>query len=344
MPGGAAVQVQSFRHSAGLLRPYAGEVPIGNEGSFLHRLAPNTVTEQNPFFLASVLGWACGSAETMKTNPTEATKERHEFRGALRNGLILCAVLLLIAILAMRLAKEGTVLYDVKNAPTASITRRLPDFGSETASADVRHVANWAFFTGDHQGKAVIVLDKKGARVYAFEPSGKLMATAPVLLGAAIGDHTAPGVGDKPLSAVLPEEKTTPAGRFIAEAGMNTAGEDIVWVDYDAAVSMHRVRPAVAAERRLERLVSPTVDDNRISFGCINLPVAFYEGVLSPTVKKTGAVIYILPETRTPQELFRSYDVTDQNAAPVAANLTDRGVAHADATARQARRNHDFAR
>jgi hypothetical protein len=72
---------------------------------------------------------------------------------------------------------------------------------------------------------------------------------------------------------------------------------------------MHRVRPLVKAERRLERLASPTARDNRISFGCINLPVAFYEKVLRPTVKRYGAIVYVLPETRSPQEQFGSYDV-----------------------------------
>jgi hypothetical protein len=72
---------------------------------------------------------------------------------------------------------------------------------------------------------------------------------------------------------------------------------------------MHRVRPTVKAERRLERLASETPEDNRISFGCINLPVAFYEGVLVPAVRGTGVVVYVLPETRTPQEQFGSYDV-----------------------------------
>jgi hypothetical protein len=128
-------------------------------------------------------------------------------------------------------------------------------------------------------------------------------------MGSAQGDHTVPGIGDRPIAQVLPEERTTPAGRFVAELGMNTNGEDIVWVDYNAAVSMHRVRANVAAERRLERLASPQIDDNRISYGCINLPVAFYEGVLSPTVKAQGAIIYVLPETTTPQMVFNSYDV-----------------------------------
>ncbi|HSV35727.1 MAG TPA: hypothetical protein VLI46_09230, partial [Ramlibacter sp.] len=154
------------------------------------------------------------------------------------------------------------------------------------------------------------IIDKKGAKVYLFSPAGRLRAVTPALLGSAAGDDSAPGIGDKPLSQVLPQEKTTPAGRFIAELGMNTKGEDIVWVDYDAAVSMHRVRANVKSERRLQRLASATPADNRISFGCINLPVKFYEKVLRPAVQSGGVVVYVLPETRPLHQTFASfYDV-----------------------------------
>jgi hypothetical protein len=71
---------------------------------------------------------------------------------------------------------------------------------------------------------------------------------------------------------------------------------------------MHRVRANVKAERRLQRLASATPADNRISFGCINLPVAFYEKVLSPTVQRQGAIIYVLPEVQPVQAFFGSYD------------------------------------
>ena len=90
---------------------------------------------------------------------------------------------------------------------------------------------------------------------------------------------------------------------------MNARGEDVVWVDYDAAVSMHRVLTTNPAERRLERLATPTHEDNRVSYGCINLPKAFYEEVLAPTVRAHGAIIYVLPETRPAQQVFGSWDV-----------------------------------
>lgn len=192
----------------------------------------------------------------------------------------------------------------------------LPHFGSVPVSQSVREVANWSFFTRDNQGRSVVILDKKAATVYVFNPAGRLVAAAPALLGLKVGDDTAPGVGDKPLDQVRDDEKTTPAGRFLARPGEDADGVDVVWIDYDAAVAMHRVIDKVRAERRPERLASPLPQDRRISFGCINLPIPFYEQVLSPTVRSTGAVVYVLPETKTPQEVFGSWDVTNPAARP----------------------------
>lgn len=49
--------------------------------------------------------------------------------------------------------------------------------------------------------------------------------------------------------------------------------------------------------------------DNRISYGCINVPALFYQQVISPTFKKTSGVVYVLPETRSAQQQFGSYRV-----------------------------------
>jgi hypothetical protein len=192
----------------------------------------------------------------------------------------------------------------------------LADFNGTAVSAGVREVANWAFYTRDNQGRSVVILDKQAATVYAFDPHGRLIASAPVLLGLTVGDDTAPGVGDKPLADVLDDEKTTPAGRFVAQPGQDDDGVDVVWIDYAAAVAMHRVIDKVRAERRPERLASPNALDRRISFGCINLPIPFYEQVLSPTVHQTGAVVYVLPETKPVDQVFGSWDVTDPEAHP----------------------------
>lgn len=255
--------------------------------------------------------------------PVQSVSDRDDFWSALCTGILLGAAALVIALPAMHywkrpvatsfpIASQQVLALSEPQSPAGLPPRgalRLAVFGGRTPTDAVRQVANWSVYTGDHQKMAFVIVDKKDARVWVFNPDGQVVSEAPALLGAAIGDDSVPGIGDKPLSLVRPEEKTTPAGRFIAEPGANLTGEDVVWVSYDLAVSMHRVRPVVKSERRLERLASPSPDDNRISFGCINLPPAFYEGVLSPTVNKYGAVIYVLPETRSAAQVFGSYDV-----------------------------------
>ncbi len=182
---------------------------------------------------------------------------------------------------------------------------RFADFRGERASVDARYIADWAVDSGDNRGMSFVVIDKKDARVYVFEPSGGLKGATPVLIGAAVGDDSVEGIGSRPIAEVRPEERTTPAGRFLGEPGRNSTGEDVVWVDYDAAVSMHRVRPTLQPkERRAQRLASDTIEDNRISYGCINVPVAFYEAHIKPMFSTTQAVVYVLPEQKTLQAVF----------------------------------------
>jgi hypothetical protein len=196
-----------------------------------------------------------------------------------------------------------------KTAPAnAPHVRRLADFGSEPAGKDAHRLANWVVDSHDNGAKSFAILDKTGAKVFLFDPQGRLEAAAPAILGAAHGDDTVPGIGDKPLKDISLEERTTPAGRFVGMVGESSSrGEDVVWVDYDAAVSMHRI---IKVPERLQAIATPTPDDNRLSYGCINLPDAFYEKALRPAADRTGVVIYILPETRSLEKTFASfYDV-----------------------------------
>ena len=197
----------------------------------------------------------------------------------------------------------------LQQAPVAQVvapaapTPVAPPVAAAIPGTPLERVVAWAV-SGDAGQRPFVVVDKPAARVLAYDAQGRLMHSVPALLGLAHGDDTTPGIGDKPLSQITPEERVTPAGRFLAQPGVNLNGEDIVWIDYDAAVSMHRVRPTNPAERRLERLASETIDDNRISFGCINLPVAFYEQVLRPLVDAGPTVVYVLPEQRALDEVF----------------------------------------
>jgi hypothetical protein len=244
---------------------------------------------------------------------------------ALRRGLVAgaaaAATVISLDLATGSLAALSAVsLSSSAEAPRASAL--LADFGPESPSPDARHLADWIADSRDNGHADFIIVDKPYARAYVFDAEARLRGASPVLLGFARGDDSVPGIGLRPIAEVRPEERTTPAGRFVAERGRNLKGEDVVWVDYDAAVSMHRVRATQPSERRLERLATPTVDDNRISYGCINVPVEFYEAYIRPTFATRRAIVYVLPDSKPVRQVFGSYDVATVRRQASTAPLT----------------------
>lgn len=181
------------------------------------------------------------------------------------------------------------------------------DFRDEAVSLPAWHLANWVIHSGDNADMPFIIVDKVQAKVMVFDAKGQLNGAASALLGLAIGDDSVPGIGDRRLSNIRPEERTTPAGRFVASLGLNLAGEEVLWVDYSLALSLHRVITDNVRERRAERLNSPHIEDNRISYGCINVPVEFFEDIVMPAFTGTSGIVYTLPETRHNRRVFDAY-------------------------------------
>jgi hypothetical protein len=190
----------------------------------------------------------------------------------------------------------------------AHVPRRA-DFGQERPPPDVQHLADWVVDSGDNAGLPYVLVDKVNARVFVFLSDGRLRGATPALLGLTRGDRSAPGIGSRKLSTITPQERTTPAGRFVANLDRSLSGEEILWVDYDSGVAIHRVITTAPKERRLERLESSLPLEHRITFGCINVPVKFYEKVVSPAFTGTNGIVYVLPETKSVRDMFGSYDV-----------------------------------
>jgi hypothetical protein len=182
------------------------------------------------------------------------------------------------------------------------------------ASVPAQNLTHWIVRSFDHQGLPFVVVDKREARVFVFDRDGRMLGKAPALLGLAIGDDGFADMGDRPLAQIKPEERTTPAGRYLAQLDRNSLGQTIMWVDYEQAISMHPVRSLNPREQRLERLASPSVHDNRISYGCINVPVRFWRSVVLPTFRDTAGVVYVLPEVQALESVFLGLKVQKEAA------------------------------
>jgi hypothetical protein len=186
--------------------------------------------------------------------------------------------------------------------PVEAVT--VTDANAAPADDAVRELTAWVVASGDNNDAPFIVIDKVSARVFVYDSRNQLMGEAPALVGIAVGDDSAPGVGSKKLAAIPVHDRTTPAGRFVAKIGMESGNHEVLWIDYGAAISLHPVVTANRKERRLQRLQSATPDDNRITFGCINVPPAFYKDVVRPLFNKRAGIVYILPETKPLAAVF----------------------------------------
>ena len=179
-------------------------------------------------------------------------------------------------------------------------------------SLQTAQVTDWVIASGDNGTLPFMVIDKIAAAVFVFDGQGRRVGAAPALVGITPGDDSSPGVGDRELSDIAPEERTTPAGRFVSRFGTASGDRNVLWVDYVTSISLHPVITTNKKERRLQRLNSPSPEDNRITFGCINVPANFYAKVVVPHFRQGIGVVYILPEIKTLNEAFPAYQVLPQ--------------------------------
>ncbi len=188
--------------------------------------------------------------------------------------------------------------------PAAGHGSTQANFQQETASEDVRHLADRVVETTDNHRMPFVIVDKVDARVFVFDAGGKLRGAAPALLGLALGDDSTAAIRNRKMKDIGPGLRVTPAGRFVAALGHDAAGKEILWVDYVDSIAMHPVVTNRPEEHRLQRLASPKPLDHRISWGCINVPKKFYESVVSPAFTGTQGIVYVLPEIRKAREVF----------------------------------------
>ncbi|MEO8001302.1 MAG: L,D-transpeptidase [Arenimonas sp.] len=178
------------------------------------------------------------------------------------------------------------------------------DFSTQPASIEVKQMAQWVIESGDNTKLPFILVDKINAKIYAFNAAGQFQGATPVLLGLGRGDRSVAGIGRRTFSQIPPKDRITPAGRFVSSLSLGQHMEEILVIDYADALSMHPVIKGTPKERRSERLQSITSTDNRISYGCINVPVLFFSTIISPAFKHSNGIVYILPEMSPAMKWF----------------------------------------
>lgn len=220
---------------------------------------------------------------------------------------MLASLALSWAAVAQPLLTDGPPDRPLGTVPAQTLVRELHGEAERAwtqASPDSRQMVTWVRRSGDHGGLPFVLIDKRQAQVFVFDGEARLLGAAPALLGLASGDDPSPGIGQKPLSRIQPHERTTPAGRFVAAMALNLSGAPILWVDYDTAISLHALRGNNPREQRARRLTSPSAQDNRISFGCINVAARFFDDVVTKAFQGTEGVVYVLPDTRSLASVF----------------------------------------
>jgi hypothetical protein len=190
--------------------------------------------------------------------------------------------------------------------PAAALAPEPGAVSAASPSQTVTELAEWAVASGDPNGLPFVIVEKLSAQVFVFDRQGQPLGSTPALLGIALGDESTPGIGDRKLSDIAPGERTTPAGRFLAGFGPAAGHGETFWVDFSTALALHPVVTTNRREQRVKRLQSPASDDNRITYGCINVSADFYEQVVRRTFEGQRGVVYILPDSKRPDEVFPS--------------------------------------
>lgn len=102
---------------------------------------------------------------------------------------------------------------DAPQARSAAIDGEL---ARKAASPEVRRIAHWTISTQDHAGLPFVVVDPGQARIFAFDPQGRLTGSAPVRMHA----------------------DGMPAGRLVADPIASARSGAIVWTKAGAQLAI----------------------------------------------------------------------------------------------------------
>ena len=181
---------------------------------------------------------------------------------------------------------------------TIEVTQPVPEAAKAQMSPLAQSVYQAMAPVAMKTGKWFMVADKPNGMLHIFKEDGSHALSDPTLYGKDKGDVLAA------VSSLEGGPKITPAGKFtMKESPADYAGGTSLILmeskDYTGYIAVHAADTSTPSEKRLQRLETPTTEDNRISYGCINTKHDTFINKIKPNISKLdGGMIFVLPDAQ----------------------------------------------
>lgn len=157
------------------------------------------------------------------------------------------------------------------------------DLAREGWSAQVRQIAAWAIQENDHGGLPFVVIDQARGRVFAFDATGRLAGSTPILRSPEWADDGAP------------------PGRFVADTRRSGHAGAIVWANEHDTLSLLAAPPAWKRQP-----VAVQYHGSHPYSRSLHVTGEFYRRHLQAFRQQAG-VAYVLPGTLEMRRNLRVY-------------------------------------
>jgi hypothetical protein len=181
---------------------------------------------------------------------------------------------------------------------TIEVTQEVPAAAKDKMSPLAQSVYQAMAPVAMKSGKWFMVADKPNGMLHIFREDGSHALSDPTLYGKDKGDVLAA------TSSLEGGAKITPAGKFtLQETESEYAGGKMLILveseDSTGFIAVHAADTSTPSENRLGRLETPTSEDNRISYGCINTKHDTFINQIKPNLSKLdGGMIFVLPDAQ----------------------------------------------
>ena len=148
-----------------------------------------------------------------------------------------------------------------------------------------------AYLSEINNKKPFVLVDKPTATVYIYNSSGVLIKDFPCILGKNIGDE----LNTADTNSEIPTNAYTTPGRYTLSSNVsseykNTYHNRILKLNNSNGLAIHEIYPE-ELEKRTNAINSKTIDDNRLSWGCINIISENYDKYIAPYITDNSVII-----------------------------------------------------